>query len=74
MPRLNSHGFGNHYVHVKIKPPTKLTDSQRALLLAFAETENLPSDSTVEGLVKTEKGKRHVTLNLLLTNLQFSLT
>uniref|UniRef100_A0A8C9ZUN1 DnaJ homolog subfamily A member 3, mitochondrial n=1 Tax=Sander lucioperca TaxID=283035 RepID=A0A8C9ZUN1_SANLU len=44
--RLSGHGFGDHYVHVKIKVPRTLTDRQRALLMSYAEEE-----TDVEGTV-----------------------
>uniref|UniRef100_A0A182FI81 DnaJ homolog l(2)tid, mitochondrial n=1 Tax=Anopheles albimanus TaxID=7167 RepID=A0A182FI81_ANOAL len=37
--RVNSYGSGNHYIHLKIQTPTKLTPQQRALLQAYAELE-----------------------------------
>ncbi|XP_014668628.1 PREDICTED: protein tumorous imaginal discs, mitochondrial-like [Priapulus caudatus] len=55
--RVNSHGFGDHYVHIKVKVPTKLDEKQRALLLAFAELDK-DSTGTVNGIVQTETGNR----------------
>lgn len=57
--RVNSYGYGDHYVHFKIKVPLHLTPEQRALLLAYAETER-NVDGTINGLVDTNKGKRAV--------------
>uniref|UniRef100_A0A3Q2DT17 DnaJ heat shock protein family (Hsp40) member A3b n=1 Tax=Cyprinodon variegatus TaxID=28743 RepID=A0A3Q2DT17_CYPVA len=37
--RMNSYSYGDHYVHIKIKVPTKLTRRQRSLLLSYAEEE-----------------------------------
>uniref|UniRef100_A0A2M4CIG3 DnaJ homolog l(2)tid, mitochondrial n=1 Tax=Anopheles darlingi TaxID=43151 RepID=A0A2M4CIG3_ANODA len=37
--RVNSYGSGNHYIHLKIQTPTKLTTQQKALLQAYAELE-----------------------------------
>ncbi|XP_035993274.1 dnaJ homolog subfamily A member 3, mitochondrial isoform X2 [Fundulus heteroclitus] len=37
--RMNSYGYGDHYVHIKIKVPMKLTRRQRSLLLSYAEEE-----------------------------------
>lgn len=37
--KLNSYGYGDHYVQVKIKVPKRLTEKQKSLLEAFAETE-----------------------------------
>lgn len=32
LKRVNSYGNGNHYVHLKIRIPAKLTEEQKALL------------------------------------------
>lgn len=56
MKRVNSYGQGDHYVHFKIKIPTKLTEKQRALIQAFAETEN-ETPGTVDGVTETSEGK-----------------
>ncbi|XP_063054604.1 dnaJ heat shock protein family (Hsp40) member A3b isoform X2 [Engraulis encrasicolus] len=37
--RMHSFGHGDHYVHIKVKIPKKLTRRQRSLLLEFAEEE-----------------------------------
>ncbi|XP_022100288.1 dnaJ homolog subfamily A member 3, mitochondrial-like isoform X2 [Acanthaster planci] len=50
--RVNGYGYGDHYVHIKIQVPTKLTSKQRALLLAFAEEETGVS-GTIDGTTKT---------------------
>ncbi|XP_059157203.1 protein tumorous imaginal discs, mitochondrial-like isoform X2 [Physella acuta] len=55
--RVNSYGFGDHYIHVKIKVPVNLTDEQKALLQAFAETEK-GIEGTVDGMAQTKKAGR----------------
>uniref|UniRef100_A0A8C9ZN33 DnaJ heat shock protein family (Hsp40) member A3a n=1 Tax=Sander lucioperca TaxID=283035 RepID=A0A8C9ZN33_SANLU len=55
--RLSGHGFGDHYVHVKIKVPRTLTDRQRALLMSYAEEET-DVEGTVNGVTNTTTGKR----------------
>ena len=45
--KLNSYGYGDHYVHIKIKVPKKLTDKQRETLAAFAETDKTVKSGTV---------------------------
>ncbi|THD20541.1 Lethal (2) tumorous imaginal disc [Fasciola hepatica] len=55
--RVNGHGYGDHYIHIQIKPPKRLTELQRALLLAYAETE-ADTKGTVEGVTSTESGGR----------------
>lgn len=56
LKRINSYGQGDHYVHFKIKIPSKLSEKQRALIQAFAETEK-DTPGTVDGVVDTEEGK-----------------
>ncbi|XP_053327436.1 dnaJ homolog subfamily A member 3, mitochondrial isoform X2 [Spea bombifrons] len=57
IPRMNSYGFGDHYIHIKIKVPRHLTDRQRALMQSFAEDET-EVEGTVNGITNTAKGKR----------------
>ncbi|XP_066509809.1 dnaJ heat shock protein family (Hsp40) member A3b [Hoplias malabaricus] len=44
--RMNSYGYGDHYIHIKIKIPKKLSRRQRELVLSYAEEE-----TDVEGIV-----------------------
>ncbi|CAJ1054138.1 dnaJ homolog subfamily A member 3%2C mitochondrial-like [Xyrichtys novacula] len=44
--RIRPFTYGNHFVHVKIRVPTKLTPRQRSLILSYAEEE-----SDVEGTI-----------------------
>ncbi|OQV18601.1 Protein tumorous imaginal discs, mitochondrial [Hypsibius exemplaris] len=37
--KLNSYGYGDHYLHIKIKVPKRLTEKQRQVLAEFADTE-----------------------------------
>ncbi|XP_034388675.1 dnaJ homolog subfamily A member 3, mitochondrial-like isoform X2 [Cyclopterus lumpus] len=37
--RMNRSSFGDHYAHIKIRVPKKLTRRQRSLLLSYAEDE-----------------------------------
>lgn len=55
--RVSGSGSGDHYAHVKIRVPKKLTPRQRALLLSFAEDELLVSGS-VSGLEPRAGGAR----------------
>ncbi|KAM7371982.1 hypothetical protein PAMP_009182 [Pampus punctatissimus] len=55
--RISGYGFGDHYVHVKIKVPKTLTDRQRALLMSYAEDE-ADVEGTVNGVTATTTGKR----------------
>ncbi|CAH1778248.1 unnamed protein product [Owenia fusiformis] len=53
--RVNSYGYGDHYVHVRINVPVKLSDKQKALLLAYAEIEK-GVEGTVNGIAQTKDG------------------
>lgn len=58
MKRLNSFGNGDHYVHLKIKIPLKLSEKQKALITAFAELEK-DTPGTIEGIQsKTEDDEK----------------
>ncbi|KAK7496458.1 hypothetical protein BaRGS_00012380 [Batillaria attramentaria] len=50
--RVNSYGYGDHYVHIKITVPVKLTTEQKALISTFAETEKVPN-GTINGITQT---------------------
>ncbi|KAI8441003.1 hypothetical protein MSG28_009280 [Choristoneura fumiferana] len=39
MKLVSKHGYGDHYVHIKIQVPKTLTDKQKALVYAYAELE-----------------------------------
>ncbi|XP_072224157.1 dnaJ heat shock protein family (Hsp40) member A3a [Leuresthes tenuis] len=55
--RVSGYGFGDHYIHVKIKIPKTLTDRQRALLTSYAEDET-DIEGSVNGVTATSTGKR----------------
>ncbi|KAG5279452.1 hypothetical protein AALO_G00077930 [Alosa alosa] len=55
--RVSGYGYGDHYVHIKIKIPKMLTDRQRALLTSYAEDET-DVEGTVNGVTNTTAGKR----------------
>ncbi|XP_069502921.1 dnaJ homolog subfamily A member 3, mitochondrial isoform X2 [Ambystoma mexicanum] len=57
IPRVNSYGYGDHYIHIKIRVPKRLTDRQRALIMSFAEDET-DVEGTVSGVVNTATGSR----------------
>nr|XP_041575169.1 dnaJ homolog subfamily A member 3, mitochondrial isoform X2 [Taeniopygia guttata] len=57
IPKVNSYGYGDHYIHIKIKVPQRLTDRQRALMMSYAEDE-ADVDGTVNGVTNTASGKR----------------
>ncbi|KAH8041584.1 hypothetical protein HPB51_017029 [Rhipicephalus microplus] len=53
--RLNSSGYGDHYVHLKIRIPQRLNEKQKALIQAYAELET-DTPGTIDGLVNTRQG------------------
>ncbi|XP_035195705.1 dnaJ homolog subfamily A member 3, mitochondrial [Oxyura jamaicensis] len=55
IPKVNSYGYGDHYIHIKIKVPQRLTDRQRALMMSYAEDET-DVDGTVNGVTNTASG------------------
>ncbi|XP_064107673.1 protein tumorous imaginal discs, mitochondrial-like isoform X1 [Macrobrachium nipponense] len=57
MKRINSYGYGDHYVHVKIRVPAKLTPEQKALMTALAELET-DTPGTINGITYTKDGKQ----------------
>ncbi|XP_061627895.1 dnaJ homolog subfamily A member 3, mitochondrial-like isoform X2 [Phyllopteryx taeniolatus] len=61
--RMNSYSYGDHYVHIKIRVPKKLTRRQRSLLLGYAEEEadvpgtvNGVNPSPAKRFTDTERG------------------
>ncbi|XP_055990971.1 dnaJ homolog subfamily A member 3, mitochondrial isoform X2 [Sorex fumeus] len=57
IPRINSYGYGDHYIHVKIRVPKRLTSRQQSLILSYAEDET-DVEGTVNGVTNTSTGKR----------------
>ncbi|XP_078096602.1 dnaJ heat shock protein family (Hsp40) member A3a isoform X2 [Mustelus asterias] len=57
IPKVNSYGYGDHYIHIKVKIPKRLSARQNSLMLAYAEEEN-DVEGTVNGVVTTATGKR----------------
>ncbi|KAF7698252.1 dnaJ heat shock protein family (Hsp40) member A3a [Silurus meridionalis] len=57
IPRVSGYGYGDHYIHIKIKVPKMLTDRQRALIMSYAEDE-VGVEGTVNGVSTTTTGKR----------------
>uniref|UniRef100_A0A0B6ZIV2 CR-type domain-containing protein n=2 Tax=Arion vulgaris TaxID=1028688 RepID=A0A0B6ZIV2_9EUPU len=53
--RVNSYGYGDHYIHVKIRVPVKLSEEQKLLVQAFAETEK-DIEGTIDGMTQTTQG------------------
>ncbi|XP_022225451.1 protein tumorous imaginal discs, mitochondrial isoform X2 [Drosophila obscura] len=57
LKRVNAHGHGDHYVHIKIDVPRKLNKEQRALIEAFAELE-LDTPGQINGITQRKSGTR----------------
>lgn len=57
IPRINSYGYGDHYIHIKIRIPKRLTSRQQNLILSYAEDET-DVEGTVNGVTLTSSGKR----------------
>ncbi|XP_069762568.1 dnaJ homolog subfamily A member 3, mitochondrial-like isoform X2 [Narcine bancroftii] len=57
IPKVNSYGYGDHYIHIKVKIPKRLSSRQSSLMAAYAE-EEADVEGTVNGIVNTATGKR----------------
>ncbi|XP_007522052.2 dnaJ homolog subfamily A member 3, mitochondrial isoform X2 [Erinaceus europaeus] len=57
IPRINSYGYGDHYIHIKIRVPKRLTSRQQSLIMSYAEDET-DVEGTVNGVTNTSTGKR----------------
>ncbi|XP_075798005.1 dnaJ homolog subfamily A member 3, mitochondrial isoform X1 [Microtus pennsylvanicus] len=57
IPRINSYGYGDHYIHIKIRVPKRLTSRQQNLILSYAEDET-DVEGTVNGVTQTSTGGR----------------
>ncbi|XP_017839349.1 protein tumorous imaginal discs, mitochondrial isoform X2 [Drosophila busckii] len=55
LKRVNAHGHGDHYVHIKIEVPKKLSKEQRALLEAYAELEH-DTPGQIHGMAQRKDG------------------
>ncbi|XP_046672184.1 protein tumorous imaginal discs, mitochondrial-like isoform X2 [Homalodisca vitripennis] len=52
-------GYGDHYVHIKVKVPKKLTEKQRALVLAYAELED-DTPGIIRGITYKKDGNPNI--------------
>ncbi|XP_023171506.1 protein tumorous imaginal discs, mitochondrial isoform X2 [Drosophila hydei] len=55
LKRVNAHGHGDHYVHIKIEVPKKLSQQQRSLLEAYAELEE-DTPGQINGMAQRKDG------------------
>lgn len=51
-----SSGYGDHYVHIKVKIPTTLNEKQKALMQAYAELED-DTPGSIRGITYKKNGK-----------------
>ncbi|XP_051175966.1 protein tumorous imaginal discs, mitochondrial-like isoform X1 [Leptopilina boulardi] len=59
LKKVNSLGYGDHYVHIKITIPTKLSTKQKALLQAYAELES-DTPGTIQGVASKKDGTKEI--------------
>ncbi|KAJ0172700.1 hypothetical protein K1T71_011839 [Dendrolimus kikuchii] len=57
MKRVSQHGYGDHYVHIKIQVPKMLTEKQKALMYAYAELEE-DTPGQIHGVSYDRDGKK----------------
>lgn len=62
MKKVNSQGYGDHYVHVKIAVPKLLSKKQKALMQAYAEIEE-DTPGQIYGVAYDRDGKNESTSN-----------
>ncbi|CAG9782198.1 unnamed protein product [Diatraea saccharalis] len=65
MKRVSQHGYGDHYVHIKIQVPKSLNAKQKALVYAYAELEE-DTPGQIQGVSydRNEKSKNTGTENI----------
>jgi len=56
MKNMNSFGYGDHYVNLKISVPRKLNEKQQALLQAYAELEE-DTPGIIRGITYKKDGE-----------------
>ncbi|KAJ2945197.1 hypothetical protein O0L34_g9267 [Tuta absoluta] len=57
MKRVSQHGYGDHYVHIKIQVPKVLSGKQKALMYAYAELEE-DTPGQIHGVSYDRDGKK----------------
>ncbi|XP_050672908.1 protein tumorous imaginal discs, mitochondrial-like isoform X2 [Leptidea sinapis] len=57
MKRVSQHGYGDHYVHIKIQVPKVLSEKQKALMCAYAELEE-DTPGQIHGVSYDRDGKK----------------
>ncbi|XP_047507837.1 protein tumorous imaginal discs, mitochondrial-like isoform X3 [Pieris napi] len=59
MKRVSQHGYGDHYVHIKIQVPKTLSKKQKALMYAYAELEE-DTPGQINGVSFDRDGKKNI--------------
>jgi len=54
--KVNGIGFGDHYIHLKVRVPNVLSGKQEALVKAYAELET-DTPGAINGITVTKGGK-----------------
>ncbi|XP_066990917.1 protein tumorous imaginal discs, mitochondrial isoform X2 [Anabrus simplex] len=57
LKKVHSFGYGDHIVNIRIVIPTKLTEKQKALILAYAEIED-DTPGTIRGIAYKKDGNK----------------
>lgn len=60
LKRVNAHGHGDHYVHIKIDIPKHLTKEQKELMIAYAELEK-DTPGSIHGITLRKDGTKKAT-------------
>ncbi|CAG2109937.1 unnamed protein product [Medioppia subpectinata] len=55
LKRVDGYGYGDHYIHIKIEIPKKLSAKQRAIMHSYAELEDNTRGGTVDGVRRRPK-------------------
>lgn len=55
LKKVNTFGYGDHYVIIKVGVPKKLNEKQRALIMAYAELEE-GTPGTIHGITNKTDG------------------
>ncbi|KAJ9590760.1 hypothetical protein L9F63_016276 [Diploptera punctata] len=58
MKKMNSFGYGDHYVNLRISVPKSLNNKQQALIQAYAELEE-DTPGIIRGITYMKDGSRH---------------
>jgi DnaJ family protein A protein 3 len=65
MKNINSFGYGDHYVNLKISVPRTLNEKQRALIQAYAELEE-DTPGIIQGFAYKKDGECMMMITVLI--------